>query len=203
MSLSPLYDRLTPHSVGPASAGRVGRGIFYRESEKEDGIVRLTGQRRVKTIKIRTKVFPRPQNLALFVAEAKGYFDRHGIDADVQITVGSDEQRAALADGAVEVIHSAVDNAVHMVEAAGQDIIIVSGGSNGMNDLIVRAEIDSYADLRGKTVVVEVVRVVEVEKPLPALANWTWRRRTPPPAQRRPSPKELPLPELTALLPWK
>ncbi len=104
---------------------------------------------------IRTKVFPGPQNLALFVAETKGYFDKHGIDADVQITVGSDEQRTALADGAVEVIHSAVDNAEHMVEAAGQHIIIVSGGSTGMNDLIVRAEINTYADLRGKTVVVD------------------------------------------------
>ena len=52
--------------------------------------------------KIRTKVFPGPQNLALFVAEAKGYFDKHEIDADVQITVGSDEQRSALADGTVE-----------------------------------------------------------------------------------------------------
>lgn len=115
----------------------------------------FTRQGSDQTIKIRTKVFPGPQNLALFVAEAKGYFDKHGIDADVQITVGSDEQRTALADGTVEVIHSAVDNAVHMVETAGQDIIIVSGGGNGMNDLIVRAEINTYADLRGKTVIVD------------------------------------------------
>ena len=105
--------------------------------------------------RIRTKVFPGPQNLPLFVAEAKGYFDKHEIEADIQITVGSDEQRAALADGSAELIHSAVDNAVHMVEAAGQDIIIVAGGSNGMNDLIVKAEIETYADLRGKTVVVD------------------------------------------------
>ncbi len=104
---------------------------------------------------MRTKVFPGPQNLALFAAEAKGYFDKHGIDADVAITVGSDEQRSALADGTAEIIHSAVDNAVHMVEAAEQDIIIVSGGSNGMNDLIVRAEIETYEHLRGKTVVVD------------------------------------------------
>ncbi len=96
--------------------------------------------------RIRTKVFPGPQNLPLFVAEAKGYFDKHEIEADIQITVGSDEQRAALADGSAELIHSAVDNAVHMVEAAGQDIIIVAGGSNGMNDLIVKAEIETYAD---------------------------------------------------------
>ena len=45
--------------------------------------------------------------------------------------------------------------------------------------------------------------VVVVVKPLPELAKRTWRRRTPPPAQRRPSPKGFPLPELTALLPWK
>lgn len=105
--------------------------------------------------KVRTKVFPGPQNLALFVAEAKGFFAQRGVDADIQITVGSNEQRTTLANGTVEVIHSAVDNAVYMVEAAKQDIVIVSGGSNGMNDLIVRPEISSYEDLRGKTVVVD------------------------------------------------
>ena len=104
---------------------------------------------------IRTRVFPGPQNLGLFVAEAKGFFERRSVDADIQITVGSDEQRTALAEGTVELIHSAVDNAVYMVEAAGQDIVIVSGGGNGMNDLVVRPEIRSYEDLRGKTVVVD------------------------------------------------
>jgi ABC-type nitrate/sulfonate/bicarbonate transport system substrate-binding protein len=105
--------------------------------------------------RIRTRVFPGPQNLALFVAEARGVFARHGVEADIRITVGSDEQRTALAEGTVEVIHSAVDNAVYMVEADGQDIVIVSGGSNGMNELVVRPEVRSYADLRGKTVVVD------------------------------------------------
>ena len=128
-------------------------------------------QGRGKLSKMRTKVFPGPQNLALFVAEAKGYFDKHGIDADVQITVGSDEQRTALADGTVEVIHSAVDNAVHMVEAAGQDIIIVAGGSNGMNDLIVRAEINTYADLRGKTVIVDAANTAYAFQLYTMLAN--------------------------------
>lgn len=121
--------------------------------------------------KIRTKVFPGPQNLALFVAETKGYFDKYGIDADVQITAGSDEQRTSLADGTVEVIHSAVDNAVYMVEAAGQDIIIVSGGSNGLNDLIVRPEINSYEDLRGKTVIVDAVNTAYAFQLYTMLAN--------------------------------
>lgn len=105
--------------------------------------------------RVRTKVFPGPQNLALFVAEAKGFFGRRGVDAEIGIAAGSDEQRKALAAGAVEVVHAAVDNAVHAVEAAGEDVVIVSGGSNGMNDLIVRPEIRSYADLRGRSVVVD------------------------------------------------
>jgi len=105
--------------------------------------------------RVRTRVFPGPQNLGPFVAEAKGLFARRSVDAEIQITVGSDEQRAALADGTVELIHSAVDNAIHMVEIDKQDIVIVSGGGNGMNDLVVRPEIRSYEDLRGKTVVVD------------------------------------------------
>ena len=105
--------------------------------------------------RVRTRVFPGPQNLALFVAEAKGFFARRGVDAEIGITAGSEEQRTALAAGEIEVVHAAVDNAVHIVEAAGEDVVIVSGGSNGMNDLVVRPEVRSYADLRGKTVVVD------------------------------------------------
>ena len=48
-----------------------------------------------------------------------------------------------------------MDNAVHAVEAAGEDAVIVCGGSNGMNELVVRPEIRSCAGLRGKTVVVD------------------------------------------------
>jgi ABC-type nitrate/sulfonate/bicarbonate transport system substrate-binding protein len=109
----------------------------------------------VSTTKISTKVFPGPQNLALFVAEATGRFAEHGVEADIQIAVGSDEQRTTLADGTVAVIHSAVDNAVYMVEAAKVDTVIVSGGSNGMNDLVVRPEVRDLDDIRGKTVVVD------------------------------------------------
>lgn len=104
---------------------------------------------------VRTKVFPGPQNLALFVAEAKGFFIRRGVEAQIGITVGSQEQRKGLAAGALDVVHAAVDNAVHAVEAAGEDVVIVSGGGNGMNHLIVRPEIRTYADLRGRTVVVD------------------------------------------------
>ena len=73
----------------------------------------------------------------------------------MQNTPNSDAQRAGLAAGQFEIAHAAVDNAVAMVESAGQDVVIVCGGDAGMNDLMVRAEINSIADLRGKLLAVD------------------------------------------------
>jgi len=42
-----------------------------------------------------------------------------------------------------------------MVELGKQDAVIVTGGDTGMNELIVRPEIQSVADIRGKTLVVD------------------------------------------------
>ena len=52
-------------------------------------------------------------------------------------------------------MHAGVDNAVAMVEVAKIDVAIAMGGDNGFNRLIVQPEIKSYADLRGKTVIVD------------------------------------------------
>src|SRR5919198_873592 len=48
-----------------------------------------------------------------------------------------------------------VDNALALVDVAKADVVIVSGGSTGLNELVVRPEIKSYADIRGKRVVVD------------------------------------------------
>ena len=42
-----------------------------------------------------------------------------------------------------------------MVEAARHDVVIVCGGDASMNELMVRPEIGSIADLRGKTLAVD------------------------------------------------
>ena len=100
-------------------------------------------------------VFPGPQHLALYVAKDKGMFAKRGLSVDVQFTPTSKAQRDALADGSVQIAQAAVDNAVAMVEGAKKDVVIVSGGSNGMLSLFVRPEIKSYDDIRGKSVVVD------------------------------------------------
>jgi ABC-type nitrate/sulfonate/bicarbonate transport system substrate-binding protein len=106
------------------------------------------------TERLRVKVFPGAQNLALFAGIGQGIFARHGLDVDLQFTQNSVELRDGLAQGAFDIAHAAVDNAVAMREA-GREVVIVSGGDNSMNELFVQPGIASVADLRGKTLVVD------------------------------------------------
>jgi ABC-type nitrate/sulfonate/bicarbonate transport system substrate-binding protein len=105
--------------------------------------------------KLRVKVFPGAQNLPLFAGVAKGIFAKRGVVVDLLFTVNSTELRDGLANGDIEVAHSAVDNSVAMVELAGKDAVIVSGGDTSMNELFVQAYVGSVADLRGRTVIVD------------------------------------------------
>jgi ABC-type nitrate/sulfonate/bicarbonate transport system substrate-binding protein len=104
---------------------------------------------------LRVNVFVGPQNIALYVAHDKGFFARRGLIVDIQVTPNSRAQRDGLVQGAYEIVQSAVDNAVALVEVDKADVVIVAGGSDGMNELMVRPEISTYADIRGHAVVVD------------------------------------------------
>src|SRR4051812_12324787 len=80
--------------------------------------------------KLRVKVFPGSQNLALFTALQHGFFKKHGLDVDLQYTQNSIELRDDVAKGTFQIAHSAVDNAVAMKDVAGHDIVIFMGGDN-------------------------------------------------------------------------
>jgi ABC-type nitrate/sulfonate/bicarbonate transport system substrate-binding protein len=104
---------------------------------------------------VTTMVFQGVQNLPLFAAQHNGSFAKHGLTVDRRIAPGSQELRDGLAQGRYQIVHTAVDNAVAMAEQAGVDVVVVLGGDNGWNDLLVQPEIKTYGDLRGKTVVVD------------------------------------------------
>ncbi|HSB77976.1 MAG TPA: ABC transporter substrate-binding protein [Candidatus Methylomirabilis sp.] len=104
---------------------------------------------------LRVNVFPGISNLALYAAQTRGFFARRGLDIHIQFTANSQDLREGLAKGAFEIAHAGVDNAIAMVELANADAIIVMGGDGGMNSLFVQPEIRSYADLHGKTVIVD------------------------------------------------
>src|SRR6266545_3885422 len=104
---------------------------------------------------LRVKTFPGPQNLALFAAQEKGFLAKRGIAVEIQFTANSQELRDGLVAGTFEIAQAGVDNAVVLVEVAKADVVVVAGGSNGMNEFVVRPEITSSDDLRGQKVVVD------------------------------------------------
>ena len=106
-------------------------------------------------VTLRINVFRGASNIPIYMAQEKGYFARRGITPVLEFTPNSDQQRSGLAAGRFNIAHAAVDNAVAMIEVAKADAVIVAGGDGGMNDLLVRQEINKISDLRGRTYVVD------------------------------------------------
>jgi ABC-type nitrate/sulfonate/bicarbonate transport system substrate-binding protein len=100
-------------------------------------------------------VFPGIANLPFLAAQSYGFFKKRGVDVDLKYTPASEEQRGGLTAGRYQIAHSAVDNAVAMVEAANIDVAIVIGGDFGFQRLVVSPEITRWEDIRGKTVLVD------------------------------------------------
>jgi ABC-type nitrate/sulfonate/bicarbonate transport system substrate-binding protein len=107
------------------------------------------------TTKMRLIVFPGVQNLPNFAAEEQGFFAKRGFSIETTFTSSSEQQREGLAQGLYDIAHAAIDNAVAMVDVAGEDIAIVIGLDQAFNKLVVRPEIATYEDLRGKTLGVD------------------------------------------------
>ena len=93
--------------------------------------------------------------LQFVVADQQGLFAKYGLEVLNDNKKNSDELRGDLAAGKGDLAYLAVDNAVAMVELAHQDVVIVMGGEGSQNELIVQPAIKSFADLRGKTVIVD------------------------------------------------
>lgn len=104
---------------------------------------------------VRLNLFRGSANIPIYLAMEKGDFARHGIVPVIEFTPSSERQRAGLVAGRFDIAIAAVDNAVAMVEVARADVIIVAGGDSGMNELMVRPDIQSPADLRGRRYVVD------------------------------------------------
>ena len=104
---------------------------------------------------VRVNTFPNAKALPLHAGIAGGIFARHGLALRLAFTENSTRQRERLAAGEFDVVHSAVDNAVAMVEVAKKDVVIVTGGDSGMNEFFVQPYVRSFADLRGRKLVVD------------------------------------------------
>jgi ABC-type nitrate/sulfonate/bicarbonate transport system substrate-binding protein len=119
------------------------------------GFMALALPARAADAPIRVNTFPNAKALPVYVGIARGFFAKYGLSVEVEHTESSQSQRDGLAAGRFQIAQAALDNAVAMIEVAKRDVVIVSGGDSGMNEFFVQPGIASFADLRGKTIVVD------------------------------------------------
>jgi ABC-type nitrate/sulfonate/bicarbonate transport system substrate-binding protein len=106
-------------------------------------------------IVLHVNTFPTARSLPFYVGVDRGFFAKRGLQVELQFTESSEKQRQGLASGAVDIVHSAVDNAVAMIDVAKVDVVIVSGGDSGTNEFDVQNYVKDYADIRGHAIVVD------------------------------------------------
>lgn len=106
-------------------------------------------------MKLRLSIFNTSSNLPLFAAQHTACFAHHGVEVTWAQTPNSDAQRAGLAAGEFDLAIAAADNALALIDAVGQDVVVVCGGDGGMNDLMAKPDIARIEDLRGKTLGVD------------------------------------------------
>jgi len=114
---------------------------------------------------VRVMSFGGATNLPIWVAQEKGLFAKEGVNLVFSTTNGSVEQIKAIYDGKIDIISTAFDNIVAYAEGQSDiplpgpaDMFAFVGVHGGMNTLMVRPEIKSYADIKGKVVAVDALK---------------------------------------------
>jgi ABC-type nitrate/sulfonate/bicarbonate transport system substrate-binding protein len=122
------------------------------------------GQAQAQT-ELQMSSFAGATNLPNWVAEERGFFAKEGLKVPLSITGGSVEQIKDVMSGKFQIISTAFDNIVAYAEDQGEfklgqpsDMIVIAGVHAGLNSVVARPEITSYADIKGKGVAVDAVR---------------------------------------------
>ena len=107
-------------------------------------------------------VFPNTTQLPLHVGNEKGYFAQHGLRLNVTVTPTSVYQMTSLVAGDYQIAIGAFDNLIAYQEGqSGEELVrppdlFAFMGVAQMNlQLVVQPDIDSYADLKGRTLAVD------------------------------------------------
>jgi ABC-type nitrate/sulfonate/bicarbonate transport system substrate-binding protein len=104
---------------------------------------------------LHVNVFRSARSLPFYAGIDRGFFAKRGLSVDLHFTESSEQQRAGLADGSIDIAHSAVDNAVAMIDVAKVDVVIVSGGDSGTNEFYVQDGIKDFAGIKDHAIVVD------------------------------------------------
>ncbi len=114
---------------------------------------------------VRVMSFGGATNLPIWTAQEKGYFDKEGVKLTLKMTTGSIEQITEFYKGNFDIISTAFDNIVAYSEGQSDiplpgpaDMFAFVGVHGGMNTLMARPEINSYADIKGQVVAVDALK---------------------------------------------
>jgi ABC-type nitrate/sulfonate/bicarbonate transport system substrate-binding protein len=100
-------------------------------------------------------------NLPTYVALDRGFFTKEGLKVTFDRTKGSREQIRDLMEGKYQFATTAFDNIVAYTEGQGRDtfdnfdLVAIMGSHKGFNSVVVRPEIKSYKDIKGKALAVD------------------------------------------------
>ena len=114
-------------------------------------------------VQIRMIGFGGATNLPAWVALDKGFFQKEGLAVTLDKTNGSQEQMADVMNGKYEFVTTAFDNIVAYTDGQGAikfdnyDLTAILGVHSGLNSVVARPEIKTYADLKGKVLAVDAV----------------------------------------------
>lgn len=110
---------------------------------------------------------------AMWVAEEKGLFRKHGIDAEVIVTgQGGTAGISALLANDIHMASSAGDVLVNAALRGGDTVMIAGVVNKGLQRLIAKPEIKTPADLKGKRVGVTRIGAVSHSVLLMMLQRW-------------------------------
>jgi ABC-type nitrate/sulfonate/bicarbonate transport system substrate-binding protein len=114
---------------------------------------------------IRVLAFGGATNLPIWIAQEKGLLEKEGVKLTLAFTNGSVPQFRDYYAGKYDVISTALDNIVAYGEGQSDvplpgpyDMFAFAGIHGGMNSLMVRPEIKTYADIKGKSVAVDALK---------------------------------------------
>jgi NitT/TauT family transport system substrate-binding protein len=110
---------------------------------------------------------------AMWIAEEKGLFRKHGIDAEVIVTgQGGIAGISALLANEIQTVSSAGDALANAALHGGQTVMVAGVVNKGLQRIMVRPEIKSPADLKGKRIGVTRIGAVSHSVLLMILKRW-------------------------------
>ena len=108
--------------------------------------------------KLAIATFAGATNLPVWAALDRGFFAREGLEVTHEVTRGSTALIQGMMDGKYQFASTAFDNTIAIAEGQGDvnipgyDLVGIMGVHSGMNKIVTRPEIKTFADIRGKVV---------------------------------------------------